>query len=337
MKEVYLYKKLPKRAIRCNNCAHYCNLFSGKRGVCGVRENIDGTLYVLNYGKLVACNIDPVEKKPLFHFLPGTKTLSVSTVGCNMRCKNCQNFDISQNYRNEKIIPGKEISPKELIDIAIQNNLNSISYTYVEPTVFLEYALDTMKLAKEKGLKNIWVSNGFLSKEALNLVLPYLDGVNIDIKSFSDNFYRENCGARLAPVLETAKSLKKHSASVEITTLVLPTLSDSYKNFTDIAKFIKKELGPDTPWHISRFSGELSWKLKHLPQTPETTLQTAYDTGKKEGLQYVYVGNTGDASLSSTFCPVCKTLAIERSGHFLSRHDKMGKCKECGKDLNLII
>lgn len=370
MKETYLYKKLSEKKVysvksrkagvllnnfaegkiaakrhligqfnrvKCQNCAHYCPIDEGKRGICGVRENIEGKLYALNYGKAIACHIDPIEKKPFFHFLPGSYSLSLATVGCNLACKNCQNFDISQAPKPNKPILGEDLPPKEIIKIALKNNLPSISYTYVEPTIFLEYALDTMKLAKKEGIKNNWVSNGFLSAESTKLIIPYLDAINIDIKSFSDEFYRENCGGRLQPVLDTAKLMKKSKVWVEITTLVIPTLSDSEEMFKNIAKFIKEELGPETPWHISQFSGAISWKLQHLPDTSVETLQRAWQIGKEAGLKYVYTGNVPGLPSEDTFCPKCNTLCIDRTNYVIHCHDKAGKCPKCGQDLNIIL
>lgn len=337
MKESYLYKKLPDKKAQCQTCAHFCAIEPGERGKCGVRENQNGKLYALNYGKVAAINIDPIEKKPLFHFLPGTQSLSIATAGCNLFCKNCQNWDISQEFKKSKEIPGENLEPEDIVNLALKNNLPSISYTYTEPTIFLEYALDTMKLAKKAGLKNVWVSNGFMSEESAKIAIPYLDANNIDIKSFSEEFYKENCGARLQPVLDTAKLMKKSGIWVEITTLSIPTLSDSEKMFKNIAKFIYNELGPETPWHISQFSGVISWKLQNLPNTPIEILQKAYKIGGEVGLKYVYTGNIPSLSLEDTFCPKCSAKMIERMGYSIERYDKDGKCAKCGESLNLIL
>jgi pyruvate formate lyase activating enzyme len=337
MIEAYLYKKLTEKKVQCQNCAHYCVIFSGKKGICKIRENRDGKLFSLNYGKSVACNIDPIEKKPLFHFLPGSHSLSISAAGCNLRCANCQNWDISQESKANEEIPGEDLSPKEIVSLAIKNRLPSISYTYTEPTIFLEYALDTMKIARKKGIKNVWVSNGFMSRESAKMVIPYLDANNIDIKGFSEDFYSENCGAKLKPVLECAKLMKKSGVWVEITTLIIPYLSDSEKIFQGIAKFIYNQLGAETPWHISAFSGRISWKLKYLPDTPIDVLEKAYTIGKKAGLKYVYTGNAPGLPSEDTFCPKCGSLCIDRTGYAISRHDKKGKCAKCKTDLNLIL
>jgi pyruvate formate lyase activating enzyme len=337
MKEVYLYLKLPQKEVKCLNCAHYCNIANGNRGVCFVRENINGKLFALNYGKIVACNIDPIEKKPFFHFLPGSSSLSIATLGCNLKCQNCQNWDISQDYKKTKELPGEEITPEQVIKIAKEKKLPSISYTYNEPTIFSEYALDIMKPAREAGLKNIWVSNGFMSEESAKMIIPYLDANNIDIKGFSEEFYRKNCGARLKPVLDTAKLMKKSGVWVEITTLTIPALSASREMFKGIAKFIYDELGSETPWHISAFSGAISWKLKDVPNTQAETLMMAYEIGKAAGLKYVYTGNVSGLPSEDTFCPKCKTLCIDRTGYIVNRHDDNGQCPQCKTDLNLIL
>lgn len=337
MKEVFLYRKLPKNKVQCQTCAHYCLLKENKLGKCGVRKNIKGKLYSLNYGKIITLNIDPIEKKPFYHFLPGSQTLSLATVGCNFSCLNCQNWQISQAFKNKKEIPGEEIPPEEIIKIAIEKKLPSLSYTYVEPTIFLEYALDIMRLAKKAGLKNNFVSNGFMSRESAKLIIPYLDANNIDIKEFSDRFYQKICGARLKPVLETAHLMKKSGVWVEITTLVIPTLSDSEEVFKNIANWICENLGPETPWHISRFSGKISWQLQSLPDTPIKTLEKAIEIGKKEGLKYVYIGNVVGNKWENTYCPKCNTLSISRIGYIVQRYDNFGKCSKCGEDLNLIL
>jgi pyruvate formate lyase activating enzyme len=337
MREVYLYKKLKNKKVQCQSCAHCCLILPGKRGICGVRENQDGKLYSLVYGKACAIHIDPIEKKPFFHFLPGSHSLSVATVGCNFKCLSCQNYDISQMPQLTWKIEGQEISPKEIVKIALKNKLPSISYTYTEPAIFSEYALDTMKLAKKAGLKNNWVSNGFWSKELFDLISPYLDAANIDLKSFEDDFYLKYCGGRLQPVLDTLKGLKNKEIWVEVTTLVIPTLNDKEEIFENIANFIKNDLGLETPWHVTQFSGAISWKLQNIPDTPPQTLEKAHQIGKEAGLKYVYTGNIPGLPTEDTYCPKCGTLAINRTGYFIARHDEKGKCPKCGENLNLIL
>jgi len=336
MKEVYLYKKLKNNKVQCQNCAHYCVIEGGKKGICGVRENREGKLYSLVYSKACALNIDPIEKKPLFHFLPGTKSLSIATVGCPFACHSCQNWTISQGPKLTGKIEGEDISPEEIVKMATKYKVPSISYTYTDPVVFSEFALDTMKLARKKSLKNIWVTNGFWSKELFNLIYPYLDAVNVDLKSFEDDFYRKYCGGRLQPILDTLKKLKQRKIWTEITTLVIPTLNDSEKIFKNIAEFIKKELGNETPWHLSQFYGAISWKLQSIPNTPIKTLEKAYEIGKKAGLKYVYIGNVPGIDKEDTLCPKCGSLMVNRMGYVVKRFDKNGKCSKCDEDLNII-
>ncbi len=336
MKEGYFYKKLLENKVQCRTCAHFCTVSPGERGKCGIRKNVDGKLYSLVYGKAAALSIDSMEKKPFFNFMPGSTTLSFGTVGCPFSCKNCQNWEISQGPKEGGVMEGEDISPEEIVEMAKERNISSISYTYTEPTGFLEYALDTMKLAKERGLKNCFVSQGFMSPDSVQAVIPYLDAVNIDIKSFDDEFYKNNCGGRLQPVLDSVRKIKEAGVWVEVTTLIIPTLSDSEKMFRQISDFIYDELGQETPWHISRFSGSISWKLKHLPETPEDTIKKAYETGKSAGLRYVYAGNLPGSSMENTYCPECETLCIERSGFFVVRHDGEGsKCPGCGFGLDI--
>lgn len=336
MKQAHLYKRLKDKKVQCQNCAHYCLIDPGKRGKCGVRENIKGKLFSLVYGKTCAFHIDPIEKKPLFHFLPGSKSLSIATVGCQFRCLNCQNWAISQGPKLSKIIEGENISPAKIVQAAKTAKLPSISYTYTDPIVFLEYALDTMKIAKKQGLKNIWVTSGFFSKELFDLVWPYLDAANVDLKHFSNKDYIKYSNGRLEPVLNTLKNMKDKGIWVEVTTLLIPTISDNPKTLKDIAGFIKNELGPETPWHVTQFSGLLSWKLQHLPDTPVETLKTAYEIGKKMGLKYVYTGNVPGLPSEDTFCPECGALAIDRTGYLVRRYDKNGKCVKCGTNINIV-
>ncbi len=291
MKEALLYQKLPQKKVRCQVCSHFCLIVPQKRGLCGVRENQKGKLYSLVYGKAIAVHIDPIEKKPLYHFLPSTHSLSIATVGCNLACKNCQNHDISQGPKPDKPILGQDLPPEKIVQDALANHCPSISYTYTEPTIFLEYALETMKLAKEKGLKNIWVTNGSMSPQTLNLIIPELDAANVDLKSFEESFYQKYCNGQLKPVLANLKEMKKRNIWLEITTLIIPGLTDQEKMLKKIAKFIKNDLGPETPWHLSRFFPEVSWQLQNLPATSLETLEKAEQMGLKAGLKYVYKGN----------------------------------------------
>ena len=288
MKRTLFYKKLKNKEVRCQICFQRCLIKPGKRGICGIRENIQGSLYVLNYGKIAAQNIDPIEKKPLYHFLPKTSTFSIASVGCNLRCLNCQNWQISQSFKFKKEISGKECLSQEFIESALKNDCPSISYTYTEPTVFAEFALETMKLARKNNLKNIWITNGLMSQKTLKAIIPFLDAVNVDLKSFDNNFYKKYCQGKLSPVLKNLKEMKKKNVWIEITTLIIPELTDDEIMLEKIAQFIKNKLGPETPWHVLRFFPEISWKLKNLPITPTETIEKTKKIGLKLGLKHVY-------------------------------------------------
>jgi pyruvate formate lyase activating enzyme len=337
MKTAFLYKSLKDKAILCTACCQRCKIPEGKTGICGVRQNIGGKLELLVFGKAAAANIDPVEKKPFYHFLPGSLAFSIGTFGCNFRCLNCQNYDISQilDHKGDvdyypKINWGENLSPAKAVQIAKINGCRSIAYTYNEPAIWAEYALEIMKCAKKEGLYNIWVSNGFMTKETFNTISPYLNAINIDIKSFSDQFYRQNCGACLDPILENCRQVKKKKIHLEITTLVIPTLSDDEKMLRRMAKFIRQELGAETPWHISAFSGEISWKLQHIPETSISQLKKIRQIGLDEGLHYVYTGNIPAEGLENTYCPKCGATVIERLGYNIENNLEKGKCRQCG-------
>lgn len=328
MHEAILYDKLEGGKVRCRLCPHNCTIGEGGRGICGVRENNGGILYSLVYGKLIASHVDPIEKKPLYHFLPGTCSYSISTAGCNLRCMHCQNWDISQRPKGGGDIGGREETPEKIVDAAVKAGCKSISYTYTEPTIFLEYALDTSKTAKKSGLYNVFVSNGFMSEDAINTIKPFLDADNVDLKSFSDKFYREVCGGRLEPILNTIKKLVKEKIWVEITTLVIPTLNDTEDEFRQIAEFIRDELGPEVPWHVSRFYPD--YKLDSLPQTPIETIRRARDIGLDAGLKHVYAGNIPHENSENTYCPDCGQLLIERYGFSVTKNTITdGRCPNC--------
>ncbi len=289
MKKALLYKKLKDNWVQCTACNHYCKIAEGKRGICGVRQNIDGDLYLITYGRVAALHLDPIEKKPLYHYLPGTNIVSFGTIGCNFRCDFCQNWQISQvSKKPHNTMYGAEYAPQQIIDFALHTNSPSIAYTYTEPGVFFEYAYDTMKLAHKNGLKNVFVSNGYISKEARKKIYKYLDAANIDIKSFRNEFYQEICGASLNPVLETINDLWDHGIHIELTTLIIPKYNDSEKELSQIANFIVK-LDNNIPWHISRFFP--SYKMIDILPTPIKTLKMAKHIGKKAGLKHVYIGN----------------------------------------------
>ncbi len=335
MKKTLLQKGFKNGKVQCKNCSHYCILKKGEVGLCGVKENIEGVIYSKNYGKLVALNKDPIEKKPFYHFLPGSKSLSIASAGCPFSCKNCQNFEISQNLKGEKNL-GESFSPEYIIGKAKELGCQSISYTYTDPITSLEYFLEIMKLAKSAGIKNNWVSAGFFSKESLSTLIPYLNAINVDLKSFSDNFYQEVCSGRLNPVLKNIEEIAKNKIWTEITTLIIPTLNDSEKELKKIAQFIS-EINSEIPWHLSRFSGEISYKLKNLPDTPISKLESAYEIGEEAGLKYIYLGNIPNSRFRNTYCESCKTLNLKREDYRIERYDKNGNCYNCNKKLNLIL
>lgn len=332
MKEALFYKKIKNKTVRCELCNNNCLISLNKRGACGVRENKDGKLYSLVYGKAIAENIDPIEKKPLFHFLPGSYAYSVATVGCNLRCLFCQNWQISQLVKETGEIMGEDLQPREIIKRALNSGCESIAYTYTEPTVFFEYAFDTMKLAKTKGLYNIFVTNGYISEKALKKAALYLDACNVDLKSLNPSYYQEVCGIKLEPVLKNIESIKKLGIHLELTTLLIPTMNDSKKELENIAKFISKNLGKNTVWHISRFFP--AYKLSKLPPTPVEKIKEAVEIGKKQGLNYVFAGNVFDPKLESTFCPNCENLLIERDGYIvrIAGIDN-NRCTKCRKKI----
>jgi pyruvate formate lyase activating enzyme len=327
MKEAYLYKKEAGGEVRCELCAHRCIIAPGKKGICRVRENRGGTLYSLVYGKAVARNIDPIEKKPFFHFLPASSSFSIATVGCNFRCSYCQNFDISQMVRDGNEIIGENLPPEDVVRLAVEHDCQSISYTYTEPTIFMEYAYDTARLAKEKGLKNNFVTNGYMTEEALRFVHPNLDAANIDLKAFTEKFYTDMCGAKLEPVLSSIAGMKRLGIWVEVTTLIIPTLNDSPHELREIAEFIRG-VGEEIPWHVSRFHP--TYRVNDTPATPADTLKKAREIGREAGLRYVYTGNIPGDDGENTYCYQCGKLLIRRYGFQVIENVIVdAKCPQC--------
>ncbi|UCE57447.1 MAG: AmmeMemoRadiSam system radical SAM enzyme [Candidatus Bathyarchaeota archaeon] len=332
MKEAMFYEKSGDNMVECNLCSHRCRIADSKRGICAVRENRKGMLYSLVYGKAVARAVDPIEKKPLFHFLPSSMAYSIATVGCNFNCGNCQNFDISQIPKERNVILGQVVAPEEIVEAAKRYNCESIAYTYSEPTIFFEYAYDAARLARKEGIKNIFVTNGYITEEALVEMKPYLDAANIDLKSFSEDFYRKNCGARLGSVLDSIRLHKSLGIWIEITTLIIPTLNDSDEELRNIAGFIK-EVGEEIPWHISQFHP--TYKIIDLPRTPITTLRRAREIGLKVGLRYVYEGNVPGEAGEHTYCHKCGKKLIHRFGYqVLENKVKDSTCSYCGAKID---
>ncbi len=328
IKEAMLSRGLEGGGVECYLCAHRCRILPGKFGVCGVRQNRDGKLFTHVYGEVIAAHIDPIEKKPLYHFLPGTTSFSVATVGCNFRCPFCQNWQISQAARKDKEFrSGAKLSPEDIVREAAGQHCRSISYTYTEPTIFFEYAYDTARLARGAGLANVFVTNGFMTAEALEMIQPYLDAANVDLKAFKDETYRKVCGARLEPVLESIRLMSALRIWVEVTTLVVPGMNDGEDELRSIARFVAG-VSPDIPWHVSRFHPD--FKYAQADATPIATLRKACALGKEEGLKYIYVGNVWGES-ERTLCPKCGKSLLQRSG-FLVKENRIkdGKCPFCG-------
>lgn len=329
MKEAWLYERLEGGRVRCHLCAHRCSIREGEVGICGVRQNQQGTLYSLVYARPISQAVDPIEKKPLFHFYPGTTSYSVATVGCNFRCRFCQNADISQMPRDQGRIVGRHVPPEDIVEDALATGCRSISYTYTEPTIFFEYSRDIAVLAHQEGLANNYVTNGYMTAEMLEAFYPYLDAANVDLKAFRDEFYRQQCSARLQPVLDSLRLMKQQGIWVEITTLVIPGLNDDPGELRELASFIAQELGVETPWHLSRFHP--MYKMLDRGSTPVQTLERAWAIGKEVGLRYVYIGNVLGAREENTYCWNCGRLVIGRFGFSVrERHVRDGQCEYCG-------
>ncbi len=332
--DAMLWEPLDGQEVRCNLCGHRCVIAAGKYGICRVRENIAGALATHSFGAVVSLNVDPIEKKPLFHFLPGTQSVSVAAAGCNFQCEFCQNWQISQSPRTGKIVGGTAISPEQIVTAAVNYDCASISYTYTEPTVFFELAYESAKLAHERGIKNCFVSNGFMTPLAVETIAPYLDAINVDLKAFSDETYRRIMKARLGPVLDCLKALVAAGIWLEVTTLVVPGMNDSPDELREIAAFIAGELGADVPWHLSRFHGD--YKMTQIPATPIETLQAACRIGAEAGLKYLYCGNVPGQADERTYCPsaTCRQLLIDRTGFRVGGiHLTDGACPNCGQNI----
>ncbi|MBU4425794.1 MAG: AmmeMemoRadiSam system radical SAM enzyme [Proteobacteria bacterium] len=328
MKEAYLYERLENDKVRCVLCSHNCLIKNGKKGLCGVRENRSGTLFSLVYGKVIANHCDPIEKKPLFHFLPGTHSYSIATVGCNFKCLFCQNADISQMPTDHDRIMGQDMSPDRIVDEALSTRSATISYTYTEPTIFYELAVDTARLAVSKGIKNVFVSNGYMTAQCLQDIFPDLHAANVDLKAFSGKFYKEQCGAKLGPVLNTLETMKKMGVWLEVTTLLIPGLNDSTEELNEIARFLAG-LDPNIPWHISRFHP--TYHLTNIRSTPPDSIKRARDLGYEAGLKYVYTGNLPGDVGEKTFCHNCHELLIDRVGfNVIQNKIKDELCPKCG-------
>ncbi len=328
VREATHYKKLDEGRVECEVCPRGCKVALKERGYCGVRENIGGTYHTLVYGRACSANVDPIEKKPLFHFLPGAKALSIATAGCNVECKFCQNWEISQ-FRPEQV-RSMDFPPERVVREAMQNGIESIAFTYTEPVVFYEYMFDTAKLAKQKGVKSVMISNGYIKEEPMSELCEHLSAVKIDLKAFTEKFYVELCSGKLQPVLDTLKLLKKKKMWFEIVVLVIPTLNDGEDEITRMCDWVCGELGPDVPVHFSRFHP--TYKIKNLPPTPVSTLTRAREIAMLAGLNYVYIGNVPGHEGESTYCPNCKRVLVHRIGYNIIMDGiKKGRCVYCNR------
>ncbi len=317
------------KTVYCELCPKACVIEPGQSGECRIRVNVDGKLVAATYGYPCSVHVDPVEKKPLFHFLPGTGILSIATVGCNLHCKNCQNWDISQ--KNPEDFPGKPFPPAEVVRAAKKTGCLSIAYTYGEPLAFYEYTLDTCIKAHESGLRNALVTAGYINKGPMKKLCRYVDAANIDLKFMSDKYYREICDGTLEPVLDTLVLAKSMGVMVEVTNLVIPTLNDSDEDFHKLGRWIAENLGKETPLHFSRFHPQ--YKMRNLPPTPPETLDRARSAAQAEGLQYIYIGNIRRPEGGNTYCPGCGRLLVSRRGFYVEENnlaDGTGKCPYCG-------
>jgi pyruvate formate lyase activating enzyme len=325
LKEAVLYEKLGNGKVHCFLCSHHCRIAPDQFGICGVRQNQNGTLWTLVYGDVIAEHVDPIEKKPLYHFLPGSKSYSIATIGCNFKCSFCQNWQISQVSKKAGNIKGEEVIPEDIVRIAKKERCESISYTYTEPTIFFEYAYDIAKLAKKEGILNNFVTNGYMTKEAIEMIRPYLDSANVDLKFFDDDSYKRMCGGKLQPVLDSIRHMHDVGIWIEVTTLVLPGKNDSMEQLKGIAEFIAN-IDKDIPWHISRFHPD--YEFLNIEPTHIETLINAKAIGGNAGLRYVYLGNTIEGN--NTYCPDCKNLLIEREIFSIMQNNiKNSKCQKC--------
>jgi len=320
--------------LRCSLCPHSCLISEGKRGLCGVRENRSGRLYSLIYGLASSIHPDPIEKKPLFHFLPGTTSISFASIGCNLFCQHCQNFSISKARFGS--VQLEEITPKDVIRLARESGARSVSWTYNEPTIWHEFTTTASKAAHDADLKTNYVTNGYIQEEPLRGLKGLIDAMNIDVKAFREEFYRRICGGRLAPVLKACELAVDLGMHVELTYLIIPEHNDSRDEISDFCKWISDKLGSDVPVHFSVFHPD--YKLTNVSRTPDRTMDTAFDIARKAGLEFVYLGNMQAGERDDTFCPKCGSRVIEREGFWVRSTDLKGnKCGKCGGELNLVV
>lgn len=335
MHEAILCETSAGNVVRCCLCSHRCRIPEGQRGFCRVRRNVGGTLYSLVYGRLVARHMDPIEKKPLYHLLPGTPSYSIATPGCNLRCPFCQNWQISQVDAAPALEALGYVAPEEVVDAAVAGGAATIAYTYTEPTIFMEYALDCARLAQKEGLGNVFVTNGFQTPEAVQAMTGLIDAANVDLKAFTDEFYRKNCQGQLQPVLDTIANMHEASIHVEVTTLIVPGRNDSEEELRGIARFLAG-ISPSLPWHISRFHPD--YMATDIPATPIESMMLAERLGREAGLRYVYLGNVLTEEGQNTRCPGCGEVLVRRTGFGrTSVHISEARCPKCGRDVPLVL
>jgi len=331
IKEALFWEKLDGKRGQCHLCAHECRIPESSFGICGVRQNVQGVLYTMIYAQVIAASIDPIEKKPLYHFLPGSRSYSIATIGCNFKCGFCQNWQISQaSLKDSDIIAGHQVMPEQVVEDAKKNSCLSISYTYTEPTIFFEYAYDTARLARKAGLYNVFVTNGYMTRRALDTIKPYLDAANVDLKSFRDDSYKRTCKARLQPVLDTIAAMKELGIWLEVTTLVVSGENDSDEELTEIAEFVAR-IDNNIPWHISRFHPD--YEFHDRMATPMETMKRAREIGRRAGLRYIYLGNVAEGT--NTNCYQCHELIVDRRYMGLNKLTlENGRCPVCGAKIN---
>ena len=333
--EAVLFDRLENDKVQCHVCAHECTIAKGRSGICGVRKNRDGTLFTLIYNTVSSEAVDPIEKKPLYHFLPGTLSYSQGTIGCNFRCKHCQNWSISQVSLEQAYT--SEITPEESVARAVDSGCASMSWTYNEPTIWHEFTHDSARLAHEAGLKTVYVTNGYITEEALRDISPHLDAFRVDIKAFRDEFYREVCGAHLQPVLDSAVVARELGMHIEVVNLIIPGQNDDVAETKALIEWVRDNLGPQTPIHFTRFYP--MYKMEDAAPTPVATLERAWQMARDAGLEYPYVGNVAGHEYENTYCPDCGTLLIDRSGYTIVRNVITGdkKCPECGHGIAVLM
>jgi len=328
------WKNINDKKIQCNLCAHNCKIDEGKAGICNVRKNQNGKLYTMIYGSASSLASDPIEKKPLYHFYPGTYAFSMGTIGCNFKCTHCQNYSISTANTNFPYL--KEITTEQVVELARQHNCQGVSYTYNEPTIWHEFSLDSAKLSKKEGLYTCYVTNGYISEEPLRELSQYLDAMNIDVKAFSEDFYKKICKSRLKPVLDTCEIAKELGIHIELTYLVIPGKNDKFEEISNFCKWIVEKLDENTPVHFSRFHPD--YKMTNISMTPMNTLLKIYEVAKKEGVLFPYLGNVYHGEYENTYCPKCGNISIERKNYTINLKGlKENKCSKCGNILPIII